>query len=197
MANDSSPCIFFVDDEPGICKEISEFLDNAGFRIYCFTNPLKCLEQLSYRKCDLLVADYKMPEMNGIELMKAVKRSFPWLPVMIITAFGDIPLAVMAMQEGAADFLIKPFDTGTFILKVREILHKNGNINDLINNSLTKMEWGVLVYIIQGKSNKEISILMNRSRRTIESHRATLMEKFNANNVVDLIKQASHMGLVD
>ena len=197
MANDSSPCIFFVDDELGICKEISEFLDNAGFRIYCFTNPLKCLEQLAYRRCDLLVADYKMPEMNGIELMKAVKRSFPWLPVMIIIAFGDIPFTVTAMQEGAADFLEKPLDTETFLLKVRSILQKNGDINNLMNNSLTKMEREVLVYIIQGKSNKEIALLMNRSRRTIESHRATLMKKFNANNVVDLIKQASHMGLVD
>jgi FixJ family two-component response regulator len=180
--------IFFVDDDPKICKEINEMLSNAGFIAYCFTNAYKCLEQLSLRKCDLLITDYKMPAMNGISLMKEAKKLRPWLPVIIITGYGDISTAVLAMKEGAAEFLEKPLGTEFLLGKIRNILHDSSKTNCTIINSLTKMEKEVIKLIADGKNNKEIALLLSRSRRTVENHRAHLMKKLGAHNLVELIR---------
>jgi FixJ family two-component response regulator len=180
--------IYFVDDDPKICKEINEMLGNAGFIAYCFTNAYNCLEQLSLRKCDLLITDYKMSAMNGISLMKEAKKQWPWLPVIIITGYGDISTAVLAMKEGAAEFLEKPLGSELLLGKIRNILHNSSKSNFPIINSLTKMEKEVIKLIANGKNNKEIAHQLNRSRRTVENHRAHIMKKFGAHNLVELIR---------
>lgn len=197
MVKDDLQVIFIVDDDPKICKELCELLCNEGFNTSYFTNPARCLDHLSSRRCDLLISDYRMPEMNGIELMKKAKSLFPWLPVIIITAYGDIPIAVSAIQEGAINFLEKPLDRDDFLAKIRSILREKQNINDIVNNSLTKMEMKVLVLILEGNNNKECANLLNRSKRTIETHRANLMKKFRVKNVVDLIRKTSQIKMVD
>ena len=196
MAGDDRQYIFFVDDELKVCKAVSETLEQIGSKVMYFTQAEECLEQLSSKRCDLLIADLVMPGMDGIELLIRAKHLKPWLPVLIITGYGDIPTAVTAMQNGAVDFLEKPLETETFLQKVDSILQKNRDFNALMNMSLTKMEMKVLKLIVQGNSSKEIAYFLNRSRRTIETHRANVMKKLGVDNVVELIKQASLIGLV-
>jgi FixJ family two-component response regulator len=196
MTSDDRQHIFFVDDELKVCETVSETLEQLGSKVTYFTHAEECLEQLSSKRCDLLIADLVMPGMNGIELLIKAKYLRPWLPVLIITGYGDIPTAVTAMQKGAVDFLEKPLETETFLQKVGSILQQNRDFNALMNMSLTKMEMKVLKLIVQGNSSKEIAFFLNRSRRTIETHRANVMKKLGVDNVVELIKQASLIGLV-
>ena len=189
--------IYFVDEDQSLCKTISEVLFDEGIRVHCFTHAQDCLEKLHSFKCNLLISAYKLPEMNGIELMKKAKLILPWLPVLIVTDNGDIPLAVSTIQAGAEDFLEKPLNKELFISKIKKILHNYYEINNSNINSLTKMEKMVFSLIIQGKNNKEISISLNRSKRTIENHRAHLMKKLSAHNVAELFKNASQSGMID
>ena len=196
MTIDDHQHIFFVDDEPSVCDAMSEALEQTGSKVTSFNCAKKCLEKLNSRRCDLLIADLKMPEMDGIELLIEAKRLKPWLPVLIISGYGDVPKAVRAMQEGAVDFLEKPIETETFLQKVKSVLQQNRDFNNFMNKSLTKMEMKVLKLIVLGNSSKEIAYLLKRSRRTIETHRSNAMKKLGVDNVVDLIKRASLIGLV-
>jgi two-component system, LuxR family, response regulator FixJ len=179
--------IYIVDDDPDICQAISNTLNLSGYKTEYFTNPKQCLKVLYYQTCDLLIVDYKMPNMNGIEFTEQVKQDFPWIPVIIITAFSNVPLAILAIKSGAVNYLEKPFDKDVFISMVNEVFNNTNNSRVY----LTRMEKKVLELIHDGYNNENCSKFLNRSRRTIETHRANLMKKFNVNNVVDLIKKSS------
>lgn len=189
--------VFFVDDEPKIRKVVGETLKEAGLKVGSFACAADCLRELNPITCDLLIADVKMPGMDGIELLTEIKRIAPWLPVLLITGYGDIPMAVRAIKAGAVDFIEKPLDKESFLKKVKSILHRNP-INDpyIIRRPLTEIEAVVLKLISQGKTNKEIATLLQRSIRTIEVHRSHIMHKFGVDNLADLLKRAAVMDIV-
>lgn len=189
--------IFFLDDEKEVREAVSATLEEAGFVVSDFGRAVECLERLQNRKCDLLITDLKMPEMDGIELLAKAKRLAPWVPVLVITGYGDIPTAVKAIKTGAVDFIEKPLDTATFLNKVNSILQQVPSANAYVGKPLTESEKLILSMVIDGKSNKEIAFLLHRSVRTIEVHRARLMQKINVDNLVDLVKRAAAMGLID
>ncbi len=189
--------IFFVDDEPKLRQVIKETLEQLNLEVSCFSSGAECLERLGSCICDLLITDVKMPEMDGIELMIQTKRIAPWIPVLVITGYGDIPMAVKAVKAGAVDFIEKPLEKETFLLKVKSILKEHTSAHPPRGKPLTKNETGVLKLIIEGKSNREIAQLLHRSIRTVEVHRSRVMQKLGADNLVDLIKTAVTMGLVD
>lgn len=189
--------IFFVDDEPKVRKVIKETLEQLDLEVSCFSSGAECLKELGSQVCDLLITDVKMPEMNGIELMMQAKRVVPWLPVLVITGYGDIPMAVKAVKAGAVDFIEKPLAKESFLLRVKSILKEHTSNHRPRGKPLTKNETGILKLIIEGKSNREIAQLLHRSIRTVEVHRARVMKKLDADNLVDLIKTAVKMGLVE
>ena len=149
---------------------------------------------MSSQKCDLLITDLRMPEMDCIELLRRTRLIAPWVPVLIITGYGDVPTAVEAIKAGAADFIEKPLDKRSFVLKVKSLLPENGNHKHL-GEPLTQTEQRVLKLVLGGKSNKEIANLLKRSKRTIEVHRARVMRKLGAESLVDLVKLTATMGL--
>jgi two-component system response regulator FixJ len=198
MAEIAKKHIFFLDDERKLCEVVSETLEEFGFGVEHFTRAADCLEKLrSQQVCDLLITDLKMPEMDGIQLLTEAKRLTPWMPVLVITGYGDIPTAVAAIKAGAVDFIEKPLDRESFLRKVNSILRKSPSIHTYTGKPLTDAEKRVLQMVVEGKSNKEIAFLMHRSIRTIEVHRARLMHKLNVDNLIDLIKRAVAMGLVE
>jgi two-component system response regulator FixJ len=138
-----------------------------------------------------------MPGMNGIELLTEAKHLAPWLPVLIVTGYGDIPTAVAAVKAGALDFIEKPLETETFLRKVKSLMKRNPVLDFMKDKPLTKNEVRILRLVIEGKSSKEISGLFHRSIRTIEVHRASIMHKLGVDNLVDLVKRAAVMGLID
>lgn len=197
MLNGANQHIFFVDDEPKIRGAVEETLMQLGFKVFCFANAEDCLEQFGSQRCDLLITDMKMPGMNGIELLKEVKRFAPWLPVLIVTGYGDVPTSVAAMKAGAEDFIEKPLDTDTLSEKVGYLLRNNAIVDFFRDNPLTNNELRILRLVIKGKSSKEIANMLHRSIRTVEVHRARIMKKLDVNNLIDLVKRVVLMGLVD
>jgi FixJ family two-component response regulator len=197
MANNIEKHIFFLDDEPTVRKVVKETLENSHFKVSCFGNPFECLAQLRSKRCDLLITDLRMPEKDGIELLTDVQHLAPWVPVLMITGYGDIPTAVKAVKAGAADFIEKPLDKKNFVSMIKSILKKNVSTHPDLGNSLTRTETKILQLVINGMSNKEIAVLLHRSTRTIEVHRSHIMRKLGVDNLVDLVKRVSTMGLVD
>ena len=197
MANIVEKHIFFLDDEPTVREVVRETLEDSNFKVSCFGNPIECLAWLRSKKCDLLIIDLKMPEKDGIELLMDVQHLAPWVPVLMITGYGDIPTAVKAMKAGAVDFIEKPLEKKNFVQKIKVILKKNVSTHPNFGTSLTRTEKKILQLVIDGKSNKEIANVLHRSARTIEVHRAHIMHKLGVDNLVDLVKRVASMGLVD
>ncbi len=197
MTDKSKTHIFVVDDDPATLDLIGLILDIAGFEYSCFTKANDCLQQLHKRSCVLLITDVRMPGKDGMELLLEAKQVVPWLPIIMITSFGDIPMAVKAVKAGAFEFIQKPFDPEAFLTIVGSALNQDFLADILKGKPLTETETIVLHLILKGKSNKEVAHILKRSVRTVEVHRSHIMYKLNANNVVDLVKKADAMGFGD
>jgi len=117
--------VFFVDDEPSVRKIVAKTLAKLGVEVTCFPGATDCLGEIGARRCDLLITDVKMPGMDGIALLTEARRIAPRLPVLVVTGYGDVPLAVKAMRIGAVDFIEKPLHKETFLRKVESILRQN------------------------------------------------------------------------
>ena len=189
--------IFFVDDEPKVRMVVRKTLERVGVNVNCFSSPDDCLAHLDALPCDLLITDVKMPGKDGIELLMEVRKQRPWLPVLVVTGFGDVPMAVRALKEGAADFIEKPLDREAFLETVQTLLEQNSKRNTVVNHDLTKTEMRILRLILDGKNNREIAATLHRSPRTVEVHRSHVMHKMGAGNIVELLRRAADMGLFD
>jgi len=194
--NNNNRHIFFVDDELKVRQVVGETLEQLGLQVSCFACAAECLERLPGQRCDLLITDLRLPEMDGVELLKRARLAAPWIPVLILTGYGDIPTAVEAIKAGAVDFIEKPLDKQSLVRKVMSLLPENGN-HQHTGKPLTRSEQKVLQLVLDGKSNREIASLLRRSQRTIEVHRAHMMRKLGASSLIDLIKRAAAMGLTD
>ena len=187
--------VFFVDDDTGIRKLISEELETISCKVSCFANGSDCLEQLPKQNCNLLITDVKMPVMDGMTLLSEVRRVSPWVPVMIITGFGDVQMSVRALKLGAVDFIEKPFDRKKFLCKVKTFLEREDFFDVSSGQILTKIEKKVLKLILEGKANKETAYILKRDIRTVERHRSNIMHKFGVDNIVGLVKKAALINL--
>jgi len=197
MTNATSWHIFFVDDEPKVRMVVRKTLERVGVSVTCFADAETCLARLESVPCDLLITDVKMPGKDGIELLMEVRKQRPWLPVVVVTGFGDVPMAVRALKGGAADFIEKPLDREAFLETVQKLLEENANRNAVANHDLTKTELCILHLILEGKNNREIAAELHRSPRTIEVHRSHVMHKMGAGNIVELLRRAADVGLFD
>lgn len=193
----SERSIFVVDDEPKVCEAICQTLEGVGAKVTCFGSAAECLERLRRQKCDLLITDLKMPQMDGVELLTNARVLAPWLPVLIITGYGDIPTAIKAVKAGAVNFIEKPLSKDDFMRQVESLLKESERRDPHVGASLTKSESRVLQWILSGKSNRQIADLLHRSVRTVEVHRSSIMRKLGAESLIDLLKAAAKMGLLD
>ena len=189
--------VFFVDDDEGIRKLISEELGRVNCNVSCFSNGADCLEQIAKQDCSLLITDVIMPGMDGLTLLSKVRHLAPWVSVMMISGFADIPMSVRAFKLGAVDFIEKPLDRKIFLYKVKTILERNDYIDSPASHKLTKVEKKILKLILEGKGNKQIAYILNRAVRTVERHRSGVMRKFGVDNIVDLVKKAMLIDIED
>ena len=197
MMTNTTKHVFFVDDEQKVGKMVGRTLEQAGLKVSCFDRAAECLKQLHSQTCDLLITDVKMPEMDGIELLTKVKHIIPSLPVLVITGYGDIKMAVKALKAGASDFIEKPLDRQSFLSAVDSVLKRNTQNHPLVGKVLTKTEMRVLRLMLDGKSTKEIAGLLHRSTRTIEDHRTHIMHKLGANDLMHLVRLVAVVRMPD
>lgn len=197
MTNYTAQHVFFLDDDQEVRNVVRRILEGAAIRVSCFSDPPTCMARLRSQACGLLITDLRMPDTDGIEVLKEVKRLAPWVPVLVMSGYGDIATAVAAVKAGAVDFIEKPLDKASFLQKVKSTMPKTDSADDQLGVPLTQAETTILELVVDGKTSKEIARILHRSTRTIEGHRSNLMRKLNTHNLLDLIRRVVSMGLID
>jgi two-component system response regulator FixJ len=200
--------VFVVDDDAAARESLVMLLNLAGFSVVSYDSAKRFLAEAQPSARDCLIADIRMPEMDGMELQQELIRRKSPLPVVIVTGHGDVPLAVQAMKAGAVDFLEKPFARSPLLSAVRRApllsavrraLERNSQAavsdvaEDVIGERLsllTDREREVYDGVVAGKQNKIIAFELGASPRTIEIHRARVMQKMQARNLQDLVRMA-------
>ncbi len=191
MGQDGRQHVFVVDDEPVVCDALRRTLELAGYEVHSFNSATACLARMRSARCDLLITDVVLPGMDGIELLSEVKCRTPSVPVLVITGYGSVEMAVEVMAAGALSLLQKPLDRASFLAAVEAALRRRRSPRATVRRPLTKAELEVLRLILDGKGNKEIARLRHRSVRTIEDQRRRIMHKVGVDNAVDLIREVA------
>ena len=191
--------IYVVDDDEAVRDSLQWLLEGKGYRVRCFDSSETFLTRYDPREVACLFVDIRMNGMSGLELPAIlIERKSP-LPIVFITAHGDVPMAVETMKKGALDFIQKPFDENklfALVEKMQEraqaafVSHQRANTREILLGKLTNREAQVLERIVAGRLNKQIADDLNISIKTVEAHRANIMEKLGANTVADLLKVA-------
>jgi two-component system, LuxR family, response regulator FixJ len=196
MRGEAKTHIFVVDDDDCIRESACKLIESAHYQCSCFSNGESCLRELEHHKCDLLITDVQMPGKDGIEVLEEAMRKAPWMPVIVMTNYADVPMSVRALKAGAYDFIEKPLKQDFFLGVVRLALKHLELDNPIVGKALTKTERIVLRLLMQGMCNRRIAYVLQRSERTIEVHRGHIMQKLGVDNIVDLVKRATAMGFV-
>lgn len=195
----SESAVFVVDDDDAARESLGALLEAHGFTVATFPSALHFLAKCDRNASGCLVADVRMSEMDGLELQEKVAADFPDLGVIIITGHGDVPIAVRAMKAGAVDFIEKPFLEDIIVESVeRAIAHVAQNRSSYIDTNaamarlelLTPRERQVLTGLVAGLPNKTIGYDLGISARTVEIHRARVMEKMQARSLSTLVRIA-------
>ena len=186
------PTVYIVDDDDGMRRALSVLMSTVGYNVVAFERAAEFLQKLDSNQPGCLVLDVRMPEISGLEVQQQLNRNGSMLPVILMTGHGDIPMAVQAMKDGAFDFLQKPFrDRINAALKQdaenREAVERHADLKRR-NESLTPREHEVMAMVVDGRANKVIAIDLGLSERTVEIHRANVMEKMQARSVAHLVK---------
>ena len=192
-----TPTVFVVDDDNAVRNSLRLLLKSVGLASQPLGSAAEFLETYRTSQPGCLVLDVRMPGMSGLELQRELNLRGATIPVIFITGHGDIPMAVEAMQQGAFDFLAKPFRDQELIDRVQRALAKDGTTRTALEErerirerleSLTPREREVLSLMTQGKPNKIMAHELGVSQRTVEIHRARVMEKSGASSLAQLVR---------
>ena len=194
--------VCIIDDDEAVRDSLHILLFSSGYQTCSFESADAWLEAAAPPDVDVYLLDLRMPGTDGMELHRRMLEQGCKVPVIFITGHGDIPLAVTAMQRGAADFLTKPFEEGELLEKIdaatssfrarKSEMDEKQAIQERLNG-LTPREQDVLGLIVQGYSNKQAAAKLNISPRTVEIHRARVMEKTGADSVATLVRMATQL----
>jgi two-component system response regulator FixJ len=200
----NKPRIYIVDDDDAVRESLSALLESFGYETMTFESAAAFLAICNSVTAGVLLADIRMPDMDGLELLERVGLICRGLGVVIITGHGDVPLAVRAIKSGAVDFLEKPFTTEIVIAAVENALRqgdsarRNASDNAEITarlDQLTAREREVMEGLVAGLPNKTIAYDLGISPRTVEIHRARVMDKMQANSLSELVRLALKAGI--
>jgi two-component system, LuxR family, response regulator FixJ len=198
------PTIYVVDDDDAMRRALDALLSTVGYKTAVFSRPSEFLARFKPDTAGCLVLDIRMPDMSGLEVQQQLNRMGSMLPVIFITGHGDVPMAVQAMKEGAFEFIQKPFRDQDLLDRINHALKQDAeNRNSVARRadiqhrleSLTARERQVMDMVVDGAANKVIAIDLALSERTVEIHRAKVMEKMGARSVAHLVKL--HLTLTD
>jgi two-component system response regulator FixJ len=196
--------VFIVDDDDALRDSLRALLESADLRVEDFNSAAKFLDIYTPARGGCLVADVRMPDMDGLALLAELAKRQASVPVIVMTGHGDIPLAVRAMRAGAADFIEKPFDDERMLASIRQALDLGRQARGQSSAAqaaqeriagLTPRERDVLELLVAGHPNKVVAFKLDISPRTVEVHRGRLMEKMQAKSLSDLVRTALSAGI--
>lgn len=194
----SSSCVYLIDDDELILELHAELLSAGGLKVRCFSSSRAFLSSYTTASdCECILSDLRMPELGGLELQAELLARDVETPLIFITGHADVATAVKAMRRGAFDYVEKPVDGGHLIQRVRAALTRCAEIR-LAGQArlererrlalLTAQERRIAEWVVEGKSSREVSELAGISVRTVENHRARIMDKLQVGSVVEMVR---------
>jgi two-component system, LuxR family, response regulator FixJ len=191
--------VYIVDDDRAVRDSLGLLLTSVGISNQTFESATAFLDAFNANRIACLVADIRMPGMSGLELQKELNARKAAIPIIFITGHGDVPMAVNAMKDGAMDFLTKPFRDQDLLDRIRTALggaksefDSQQQLLDVRERyaSLTPRETEVMELVVQGSANKVIAMDLGVSQRTVELHRARVMQKMSVRSLAELVRLA-------
>jgi FixJ family two-component response regulator len=191
------PTVFVVDDDPSVLHSLQFLLKSVGIDAETFSSAYEFLEAYDPDRPGCLILDVRMPGISGLELQEELVARGSALPIIFLTAHADVPMAVTAVKAGATDFIQKPFRDQELLDKIQHAIEQNAQIREKLAEhteiaariaSLTPREREVMALVVEGRANKVIAHELGLSQRTVEIHRARVMEKMQAESVAQLVQ---------
>lgn len=191
------PAVFVVDDDPAIRDSLALLLRSVDLKSEAYSSANEFLDAYDATRPGCLVLDVRMQGMSGLELQQELDKLHSTLPIIFLTAHGDVPMAVTAVKAGAVDFIQKPFRDQDLIDKIQHAIEEDARIRKMLADrqqiltrieSLTPREHEVMGMVVDGHANKVIAIDLGLSQRTVEIHRARVMRKMGADSVSQLVQ---------
>lgn len=201
----AAPSVCVIDDDEAVRDSLRALLTAAHMEVETYASAREFLAKFDAERVGCVLVDIRMPGMDGLELQARIAEQHPGFPVIVITGHGDVPLAVRAMKAGAFDFIEKPFD-GTALLETISRALESGEPVRQSNGAaaaevaarldrLTPRERDVLRHLVAGRPNKVVAFELGISPRTVEIHRARVLEKMQTRNVPELVRLVVGAGL--
>lgn len=205
MSAEISPTAFIVDDDPDIRESLEYLVQSVGIATVAYVSGVEFLGAFQPTRSGCVICDVRMPEMSGLELFEALDRMGSRLPVILMTAFADVPMAIRAMKLGVAEFIEKPFSAHIMLEAIQRALAEDHGRRATTKvweifaqrmENLTDKERATLHQILSGSPNKTIAARLDITERAIEVRRASIMKKLEVNSFAELIRQVTRYELL-
>ena len=202
MTTEALPTVFIVDDDRGLRQAIQDLVESVGLRAESFASGEDFLRAKRMNRPSCLVLDVRLPQMSGLDFQQRLTETGIQIPIIFITAHGDIPMSVRALKSGALEFLTKPFRDQDLLDAIHQALERDRvareqeseihNLQERVR-TLTAREQEVMNLVVSGMLNKQIASEIGTSEATVKIHRGNVMRKMQAGSVVDLVRMADKL----
>lgn len=195
--------VFVLDDEPAVRDSLCELLVSERYQVRAFSSPSEFLQSPDPKQKACLILDLKMPEMHGLDVLRAVTNQMPKLPTIVLTAHAEVPSVVSAMKAGAVNLLEKPCSDVQLLEAVRDAIAKSEQCCEQQSSSeavqtkisrLSLREREILQQLIAGKNVKQIALHLGTSPNTVRNQRSSILEKMEADSMTDLVRMVLEAG---
>ena len=205
MTSAAAPTVFIIDDDRGMRQAIHDLVESVGLRAESFASGEEFLGVKQMVRPSCLVLDVRLPQMSGLDFQRRLVEKGVEIPIIFVTAHGDIPMSVRALKSGAVEFLTKPFRDQDLLDAIQQALERDRiaqtqqtEIHDLLGryHALTVREREVMTLVVSGMLNKQIASEIGASEATVKVHRGNVMHKMRAASVVGLVRMADKLKLL-